>query len=182
MIDSVQFSVTDEGVSYWHERPYLSDDLRANLSNSDVILVPWEQQHGEDIVFPAGTTSFFQYLQSKLSETGLTLEIGVEDADYREISLHSDWLLIAHTVATMAVAPIVTSIIANYIYDTLGKRRADKATVKSKLTVELKGDRKSVKIDYDGPAKTYEETVQTILKTIAGTDSLAESEIDNGDA
>jgi hypothetical protein len=181
MMDSVHISTTSKGIDYWQTRPYLSDEVQGNLIGAAIILVPWENYKGEEIVFPAGTSSFVRYLDKKLPQEGLTYEIGIEDADYQELSLHADWVLIADLVVKMAVAPIVASIIAAYIYDMLGKRRADKATVKSKLTIELEGDRKSVDIDYHGPAKTYEEAVNAALRTIALDENLEDVESDDAD-
>lgn len=182
-MDSVHVSETSQGFKYWKARPYLNEEIRNNINSADFLLVPWEDYREGENVFPDGTSSFVQYLTERLASNGLTFEIAITDADYQELSLHADWMLIADLVVTLALAPLCTSIIAAYIYDALGKRRADKATVKSKLTIELDGGRKNVDIDYDGPAATYKETVNAVLATlVSDTHPDDDDEVDHEEA
>jgi hypothetical protein len=157
MSDNLKIIDSMKNIEYWLNQPYVSSELSDSIQKADLVLVPWEYEPNNVYVFPTGTIEFTQYLQKKLQDEQLTLEICIQEADYQEIALHSEVLRIVEIIVTLAIAPIVTGIIANYIFDTLGKRRAKKATVESSLTIRTSEKSKSVKLDYSGPAETYEK-------------------------
>lgn len=166
MSEFIKITETNDGFENWSNQTHISDLLRTNLQKADFLLVPIKHSPSDEFVFPSGTFTLTQYLRKEAQSQNVNFEICIEDKDYKELALHSDLMRIAEIVVTLAIAPIATSMIAAYIYDTLGKRRAQKATVKSKLIIEMDGERKNFEISYDGPADSYERTVIEAIETI----------------
>lgn len=168
----VSVSLTEKPFDYWGNRPYVSDELRHQITGANLLLVPREYLEEETPVFPSGTASFFKYLNSEAKRNGLEAEVCISDEDYQELAEHFDLLVIAGVVVTVAIAPIATGIIANYIYDIFGKRRLENGKVKATMLIEIEGDRKTFELDYDGPAKEYKNTMLETIEALKSNRSV----------
>jgi hypothetical protein len=151
-----------EGFDYWLNRPFVTPAIRAELVNARLLVVPQEGfRNHEGPVFPVGTEELLAFLRQAAKE--LQPDICITDADYHELALHSDDL----NIATLVVWPIASSLVASVIYDfikkKLGKRLA-KAKVKFTLVID---DKKAVrKIQYDGPAAEFGDSMQRAIKAL----------------
>jgi hypothetical protein len=76
-----------QGLDYWLNRPYVSEERRGALRQADVVILPWESFGTyKQPVFPNGTGELFDFL-TEPSE--FRVEVPVEEADYHELALHA---------------------------------------------------------------------------------------------
>lgn len=161
VVKPVEVSLDD-----WLARPFISDETRANLSHVNALIVPDEGDAGEGVMyFPKGTSDLFKYLNAHKSE-GLTIDVCIEDKDYKELLQHADLLTVADFVVTALIAPVVVNLISAYIAS-WRENRLEKTMVKSKLTVVREGDRAAIEYEYYGPAKEYHDVMNSALSRIS---------------
>jgi hypothetical protein len=103
-------------------------------------------------------------------------ELAVEDANYKELVLHSDIIIIADILVRYVFAPVAVGLIVQWIRKRLGSRFAS-ARVRFNMTVDRSDDqaRNAVSLSYDGPAKTFEATINQALAQLDGRDGAARS-------
>lgn len=152
---------SDETIDTWINRPYVSNELRGQLSAANVLLVPTEDEQASRVYFPAGTERFFRFLQTS-EQQSLSVDICIGDKDYQELALYADWLIIADLVVKVVVAPVVVYLICDYLEQRLGRRA--QTQVKSRLTIQETGsERSTIQIDYEGPASEYRDVATEAL-------------------
>jgi hypothetical protein len=154
-------------VASWAEKPYIDSGLRQELLKANVLLVPTEGYGDERelIFFPSGTEDFLNFLRNAQSENeNLVVDICIKEEDYKELALHDDLLVLAGSVVSLFVAPVVTALIANYIQNRLGSRKKD-TVVKASMTLYDENGR-SIEVSYEGPAELYKETIGSAIKRL----------------
>ena len=156
-------SESDKGFSYWVNREYISDDLRARMAGSNVLIVPFEGFRDLPYpVFPVQTVELFHLIKESNIQD-ISLDICIADKDYKELALHKDTIQIASFVVQYGVLPIITSIVANFIYKRLGSR-FDRTNVKATMFIEK--EKQTTFLEYDGPADAYEKTIMNIYENL----------------
>ena len=155
---------SDESISAWIKRPYISQSLREELSKANVLIVPNEGYHKRAnlLCFPAGTEELLLFLREQREE-GLVVDICIEEQDYKELPLHADWLIIADIMVRHIAAPLVVILIVEYIKRQSGKRMP-KTEVRAKLTVQDEGTGRSVDFSYEGPATEFRDVMMNALE------------------
>lgn len=158
---------SQESIRTWAARSYVGNRLREQLKNADALIVPNEGLGDQEelVYFPEGTEEVLRFLQSSASD-GLTVDIVIEEKDYKELSLRADWLMIAALVVKVGVAPILVGLLSEYIKKRLGNR-IDNTIVKSSITVSDEETKRSVAITYEGPASTYREVMGKAVKNMS---------------
>jgi hypothetical protein len=162
---------TQESFNSYIGRPYLGEELRAKLSDANALIIP-NEGYGErtDLVyFPSGTSDLYQFLTDRKTK-GLRIEVCTEDEDYKELSLHADWLILADFVVKELVAPLVVALIAEYIIEHLGKRETG-TTVKSKLIVHADKGERNITYSYQGPASEYRDVMNNAISKLSKFES-----------
>lgn len=139
-----------------------------DIIKADVLLYP-NKFSREDIpiCFPEQTMYFFNYLKEEARKENVIVDICASDENYLELELHTDLVTIASIVTTSVALPIVTKIIASYLYD-LWKNRKTELNTKIKITVD--SNRKAKCIKYEGDAKYFEASMASIDKHIFNGD------------
>ncbi len=168
-------SPTDQGTDYWATRDFLTEETRDAIKRASIVVVPHENFREEaKILFPVGTTDFFNMLQERASAE-VNVEIAAEDEHYQEIALHFDVIRLPMMVVEWAILPLVAAWVAEYLRDKLGSR-IDKAEVEASLIVERNNShgRRAFQLDYKGPAHAFEETVKGDLAKMVGMDQSEE--------
>jgi hypothetical protein len=164
----IEIKETTQALDYWLSQPYLSGDVRKNLANAKVILVPEEGFRDRDVrVFPVGTEEFFNELREKLPDD-LLLEIAIKDDDYKEVALHSAVLILGGLVVTgvtLVVLPVLVNVVSEYVNRRLysDKDRAE-AIVRWELTV-VDGSR-AAKISNEGPAIDFQSEMERAISEL----------------
>jgi hypothetical protein len=156
---------SQETIQTWANRPYISDALREQLLKANLLLVPREGfRERTDPLFPQGTEAFLQFLHDSQREN-ITVDICIEDKDYKELILHDTLFILATFVVTSIAAPVVADLIAEYIKHRLGRKEAE-TIISSKFIVYDEKTGRSVALSYEGPASKYEPTVTEALQKL----------------
>jgi predicted DNA binding CopG/RHH family protein len=155
----------ETGFRYWSDVGSLSDETRAAVGRSDIVLVPAEG-YGDYAgpVFPVGTNELFQFLRSK-APSGMGVELATEDTNYAELALHGDIFYLATVLVTLLGAPVATGLIVEYLKKRLGSR-LDNTEVRASMILDCR-DGKTIKLSYEGPARTFERTIKETLSSIS---------------
>ena len=117
-------------------------------------------------VFPQGTVDFLHFLRDHAPES-VPPAIAADDANYKEVALHSNIARLATIFVEYVAGPIVTSLIAAYLKDVLGSRFA-KAEAHAAIIVHRKEKdaEQTVRISYDGPAPNAEQALRDALASL----------------
>ena len=101
----------------------------------------------------------------------LRIEANVSDDDYRERTLHSEeWRLPLMLLADPAVSEIAIKLISNYLSQRLRQLLPGRnVKVSSELVIERKGE--SIRLQYEGPAETYEEIALAAVRKLNEPDA-----------
>ena len=164
---SLDVSIIPFSIDTWIRRLQLSESLSHKVAESAVVILPTEVPGKSGIIFafPQGTTDLFDFLK-KSNEDTVSVEVCVEDSDYKELGQHADWISIATLVVKSIIAPLVVSLIAEYIKPRLFSRSSNK-TVTSELIVTKDEMGSCVRISYHGPADRYETEMNRMLQSAA---------------
>lgn len=160
------FSVqeTPQVLDYWLHRPHVSDELRAELAGTHVLLVPDETfREKKGPFFPEGTSSLLGYLQDNLPT--LKVDICADDASYRELALHFDLVNLGQFVVELIGAPLFVV----WLQEHLDQRvNVEQVEVKCSVTVQQNPDGgRAFRMDYSGPASELRDTIEPMLRDIA---------------
>lgn len=171
----LQRDSTQQNFDYWLHRPYVDEGLRARLERCNVLLAPAEDVvNCQGPVFPAETRDLLDFLRTQ-GPPDMVVDACISDDEYREMLQHGLILTLGTIVATTIVAPVVTTLIANYIQKRIDKTRAGDALVRLELiTVSEVGS--ATKLKYEGPASALGDTVSPgLLPTESGRPSIESS-------
>jgi hypothetical protein len=139
-----------ETIRSWATRPYINAELRERLERSNVLVVPEESYAGKDIVFfPEGTEQLVAFIKGR-TPPSLSIEVCIEDSDYKELSRYADLVIIASFVATSLMAPLVVNLVTEYLTRRLGRREKE-TNVRWSLTVQDEKTGRSIEYKYEGP-------------------------------
>lgn len=139
---------------------YLSSDLRDNLSEANLIILPIDRVSGhEGPVFESGTGDLFNFIKNNAGDE-IIPEISIDDEDYVELIKHWDLVAIGTIIVQNLIAPLAVNLIYDYITSSVGLRLPN-THVKFHMIIEK--DNASTKIHYEGPA---EEFAEKLLPTI----------------
>jgi hypothetical protein len=166
---------TEESIATWASRPYITKELHQQLLKANFLIVPNEGygDRADLVYFPVGTEQLFGFLRGSTLE-GLSVDICIEDEDYKEVALHADLMIVAGFVVTSLVAPLAVELIAEYIKDR-AKRRQREIEVRSKLVVNDSTTGRSVKLSYEGPATEYRDVMVKALQELSEAKWLVSS-------
>jgi hypothetical protein len=138
-------------------KPYISDNLRQQLSQSNILLLPLENfREGTGIIFPIGTDEVFNYLREN-SPDDVCVDILVEDGDYKEIALFSDFLIIlGGFIVKFIGAPIFVNLVSNYLI-----KKILPQTTASQVRIEIfvEGPKETTRVFYEGSVSDFYKTV-----------------------
>ena len=159
--------VSNETISSWAHRSYISEELQAKLENVGALIIPTEGYAGRNDVlhFPEGTEHLVSFLQANNKPEDPKIDICIEDGDYKELAQHADLISIASAIVNKIFAPTLVNLISEYLKRRLGKR-TEEAVVKASLTVSDMNSGKSINLTYEGPATTYEKVMLDAVKGV----------------
>jgi hypothetical protein len=159
--DNFTVTFTDIGFKSAIERPYIGPKRIAELTKSNIVILPLENFRDDvPLCFHSGTRNIFLFLKEI---DGFQPEICVEKDQYKEITLHSDELRFGTFLLTYVIAPIFVSVFSNYINKKLNAKQDDKVSLN--VIVENK-DRAggNLKISYRGSPREIEEKLGGAIK------------------
>jgi len=162
-----QFVVEKSDVSFntWLTKPYISDNLRQQLSQSNILLLPLENfREGTGIIFPIGTDEIFDYLREN-SPDDVCVDILVEDSDYKEIALFSGLLIVlGGFIVTSIVAPIFVNLVSDYLTK---KKLPQKTASQVRIEILVEGPKETTRVFYEGSVSDFYETVYPVVESLS---------------
>jgi hypothetical protein len=110
----IQITSTDN-FETWLNKPFVSEELKATLSNASILILPTEgfRDHPGP-VFPVQTTELYDFFKSKLPPDAF-IDVCVSEDDFRELALHSDYKRIGNFLIKQAVLPVFIGILLLYV-------------------------------------------------------------------
>ncbi len=187
---TVKISGTDESREHWLDSERLSEEVKQEVREADIAILPFESwREYEHPVFPAHTSKVFRHIDSA-SPKGLRVGIASDDADYEELHLRSGFLLELGTFLVTNVAlPIAINLITSYIVDRVGSK-SEEFRLRIRFVVEQSPSSPGVKFSYDGPLDTFLNEADELLghlddrhreQIVAALDGVAEQTLELGE-
>ena len=115
----MELKITDatENFRTWLEKSYIDIELKNELSNTSILIVPFENLRDSiGPVFPTGTDYLLQYFQKRLPQE-ISIDICISDSDYQTFEFNNHYRRIGKFVIKSVAIPVFVSIISSYIYD-----------------------------------------------------------------
>lgn len=145
----------------------LTMQTRAAVERASIVLMPDEGfRDYSGPVFPQGTVDFLHYLKEH-APTGTDVAIAAEDAEYKEVVLHSDIVRLATILVEYIAVPVATSLIAAYLWDLLGSR-LPRAEARAAILIHRKDGavEQTVRISYEGPAPHLQQALTDAIASL----------------
>lgn len=162
-----QFVVEKSDLSFntWLAKPYISDNLRQQLSQSNILLLPLENfREGTGIIFPTGTDEVFSYLKENSPED-VYVDILVEDSDYKEIALFSELLIIlGGFIVTSLIAPVFVNLVSDYL---IKKKLPQKTASQVRIEILVEGQKGTTRVFYEGSVSDFYNTVYPVVESLS---------------
>lgn len=166
---------TPDSFSSWLARPYISEQLRKQLSKANILILPTEEfRDKSEPLFPEGTEGLYAYFQDNKHES-LHIDILVEEENYKEFALHYDLFNVGVFLVVNIVTPIFTGLLTNYIQSKLGSK-VNKADINIELIVVDNLKKKATRIKYKGPAVQFEEKIMPTIEALVQGVEVQEDE------
>lgn len=115
----MELKITDatENFRTWLEKSYIDIELKNELSNASILIVPFENLRDSiGPVFPTGTDYLLQYFQKRLPQE-INIDICISDSDYQTFEFNNHYRRIGKFIIKSVAIPIFVGIISSYIYD-----------------------------------------------------------------
>lgn len=158
--DEINIKKINESFESWLNKPYISEDLKENLSNSNLLFIPEESFRDYDgPIFPKGTLDLLLYVQNNC-QGEIYPEICIEDEDYKELALHNNYIWLATVILQQAVVPFFISLLANYISSRYNIQQNNHV----EIDIIMENDEDYKKIEFKGDAKNLFKILDKIDK------------------
>lgn len=161
-----KINVTDVDINFEsiYEKDYIPQKYIEEIKQANVLIIPNEGfRDKKGLFFPECTSEFYQFLKSK---SEIKTEICIDDDEFEKLELHADIVYVATLVVQYTVLPIVTSMIASYLYDKVKSMNKEKDETNINVHIIVEKNGKSKKVDYEGSIDNFEKAMKTVEKTI----------------
>ncbi len=166
----MQLQSSTDTLKKWVASDFLSNETKANLAKAKVLLVPQRGYLGETgWFFPSGTEVLLSYFRA--NNQGGSIDICIEDSNYREVDLRSDTIWLPEFVLVALVAPTFVGLLVEYLKHRLGSK-FDSSTVKTTITITDEDKGRSVKLSYNGKASEFDKIVGETLRLVNDSESF----------
>lgn len=161
-----KINVTDVDINFEsiYEKDYIPKKYIEDIKQANVLIIPNEGfRDKKGLFFPECTSELYQFLKST---SEIKTEICIDDDEFEKLELHADIVYVATLIVQYAVLPIVTSMIASYLYDKVKSMNKEKDETNTNVHIIVEKNGKSKKVDYEGSIENFEEAMKTVEKTI----------------
>lgn len=163
MIDVVDTELSFESI---YKKEYMPKEYENEIRSANVLLIPNESFRGyQGLFFPECTDELLDFMKEQKNEN-VKVDICISDKDFQKLELHADIVYIATMIVQSVVLPIVTNIIAAYLYDKLKKSNKSPKETNIDVNVIVEKNGKSKMVHYQGSIENFEKTMKTIDETI----------------
>ena len=128
VLTSIKEDVT-QGLQYWKKSEELSNEVRQELTDANVLFVPLKgERDGEDSidsgkVFAPDAEQFFKYLLDS-DKKDIKADMCVNDGEYRKLSLYAEPITLT-VIGTIVISSIIAPVIKDLILDYIRKNRSE---------------------------------------------------------
>jgi len=128
VLTNIKEDVT-QGLQYWRQNEELSNEVRQELTEANVLFVPLEgDRDGEDStdsgkVFAPDAESFFKYLLDS-DKKEIKADMCVNDGEYRKLALYAEPITLT-VIGTIVISSIIAPVIKDLILDYIRKNRSE---------------------------------------------------------
>jgi len=170
MLDSkavLKVEPSSETFSHWINQDFISEDLRYELVNKNLLLIPCKghADNTEALYFPNGTEEFFDFLKQAQTED-FKVDICIEEHEFAELALHFDVMTVTHFIVSNLAFPTAAELLAEYIKERL-RSRLSKTELHVDFTVVMdEQNNRSLRFSYRGPASEYRATIQSTVQSL----------------
>lgn len=161
-----KLTVTDVDTNFEsiYEKDYIPQKYIEDIKQANVLIIPNEGfRNKKGVFFPEGTSDFYQFLKNT---SEIKTEICIDDDEFEKLELYADIVYVATLIVQYAVFPVVTGMIASYLYDKVKSMNKEKNETNTDVHIIVEKNGKSKKVDYEGSIENFEKAMQTIEKTI----------------
>lgn len=165
---TIDVSDTDITFEQVYEKDYIPAEYIDDIKMANLLILPNEGLRDEgDILFPETTIEFFDYIK-EASGDQIIADIAISDEDFQRIELHSVVIEVATIIVKWVVFPIVTSMIASFLFDLVKKyrRKPEETFAKVQIITEETEMKKSKKITYEGPVSGVKDALDQATKDL----------------
>lgn len=147
-----------------YAKDYTPQKYMDDIKEANVLIIPNEGfRERTGYFFPECTSEFYKFLKD---QTEIKTEICIDDDEFEKLELHADIVYVATLIVQYAVLPIVTSLIASYLYDKVKSMNKEKNATNTDVHIIVEKNGKSKRIDFEGSIDNFEEAMKTVEKTI----------------
>lgn len=116
MDNKIKVSKTEESKSFWINQDFISQDLKNELEQSNILFLPEFWKNDDAIGFHSNVYPFYEFLEEKARDN-LNINFCIEEKDYRELHLHNDVLWLGMILIEHFFLPLFINLFSDYIYD-----------------------------------------------------------------
>ena len=167
--DIIRVSDTDITFEQIYSKKYIPLEYIDEIKKANLLIIPNENFRDEgDILFPETTRELFDYIRDHIDDDSIVADIAVSDEDFKRIELHSAVIDVAKVIVTSGILPIVTSMIASFLFELVKKHRRRPEDTSAKVTIitEETRSKKSKIITYEGPVSGIEDALKQASKDL----------------
>lgn len=169
-IFDTKINVSDSEITFEkiYEKDYIPQEYIDDIKNANFLLIPNNSYYEEGcLLFPETTRDFFDFVREQKDER-IIADIAISDEDFQCIELHSAIIEVAKVIVQWGVLPIVTSMIASFLYELVKKyhRNPEETSAKVQIITEETKTKKSKQITYEGPVSGIKDALDQATKEL----------------
>lgn len=112
---SITKTESSDNFETWLNKPFVSQELRESLSSTSILILPTEGFRDHDLpLFPIKTGDLFAFLKAEAPE-GYSVEVCVNEEEYKEIALHSDYKRFGNFLVKEVALPVLIGLLILYV-------------------------------------------------------------------
>ena len=171
VLNTIRENIT-QGLQYWRHNEELSNEVRQEIANANVLFVPLEgDQYREDSigsgkVFAPGAEDFFKYLLAP-GNKNIKADMCVNDGEYRKLAFYAEPItltVIGTIVISSIVAPVIKDLILEYIHENQSK---SSKTSEFRITLIIDNQNGFIReIQCSGPSGEVEKALPRMIDQV----------------
>ena len=179
VLTNIKEDVT-QGLQYWRQNEKLSNEVRQELTDANVLFVPLKgDRDGEDNidsgkVFAPDAERFFKYLLDSAKKQ-IKADMCVNDGEYRKLSLYAEPITLT-VIGTIVISSIIAPVIKDLIIDFIRKNRSESSkNSEFRITLIIDNEDGFIReIQCSGPSVEIEKALPRMIDQV-----LAQAEHNN---
>lgn len=112
---TLDITEVNENFETWISQPFISENIKEELRKAQILLIPTIGFRDHTLpTFPVGTEGTLAFLKKNLPND-INVDICINDEDYTELGLYSNWKIIGTFIVGSLVAPIFVNVLSELI-------------------------------------------------------------------